>query len=51
MSKKFEKLNEVFNVASETISSELDKVDEDIKSLSESDKRSKILMLKKIMNM
>jgi hypothetical protein len=40
MSKKFEKLNEVFNVASETISSELDKVDEDIKSLSESDKKS-----------
>ena len=39
MSKKFEKLNEVFNVASETISSELDKVDKDVKSLSEIDKK------------
>ena len=39
MSKKFEKLNEVFNVASETISSELDKADKDIKSLSEVDKK------------
>ena len=39
MSKKFEKLNEVFNVASETISSELDKVDNDIKSISESSKK------------
>lgn len=39
MSKKFEKLNEVFNVASETISSELDNVDKDIKSLSEVDKK------------
>ena len=39
MPKKFEKLNEVFNVASETISSELDKVDNDIKSISESSKK------------
>ena len=39
MSKKFEKLNEVFNVASETISSELDKVDKDIKNISESTKK------------
>ena len=39
MSKKFEKLNEVFNVASETISSELDKVDNDIKNISESTKK------------
>ena len=40
MSKKFEKLNEVFNVTSETISSEVDKVDKDVKSLAESDKKS-----------
>lgn len=40
MNKKFEKLNEVFNVDSQTISSELDKVDKDAKSLSEIDKKS-----------
>lgn len=40
MSKKFEKLNEVFNVTSETISSEVDKVDKDVKSLAESNKKS-----------
>ena len=40
MSKKFEKLNEVFNVTSETISSEVDKIDKDVKSLVESDKKS-----------
>lgn len=39
MSKKFEKLNEVFNVTSETISSEVDKVDKDVKSLVESNKK------------
>jgi len=33
MSKKFEKLDEVFNVPSETISAELDTVDKDLKSL------------------
>ena len=39
MSKKFEKLNEVFNVTSETISSEVDKVDKDVKGLVESNKK------------
>jgi hypothetical protein len=33
MSKKFEKLNEVFNVSSEAISTELDTIDKDIQSL------------------
>lgn len=33
MSKKFDKLNEVFNVSSETVSTELDAIDKDPKSL------------------
>ncbi len=33
MSKKFEKLNEVFNVSSEAISTELDTIDKDLQSL------------------
>lgn len=33
MSKKFDKLNEVFNVSSETVSTELDEIDKDPKSL------------------
>lgn len=33
MSKKFEKLNEVFNVSSEAISTELDTIDKDLKTL------------------
>ena len=33
MSKKFEKLNEVFNVTSESISAEITSIDEDIQSL------------------
>jgi hypothetical protein len=54
MSKKFEKLNEVFNVSSEAISTELDTIDKDIQSLAKNKKlktRIRKVMLKRTMSM